>query len=120
MTSWEVVPHGVGRSRWRLPRPSAWADSDLLAVGGDLEPSTLIDAYRRGMFPMGVSELGDRLGWWSPDPRGILPLEGLRVTRSMRQSAKRYEIRVDSCFTRVMRACADPSRGPSWITEAFI
>ena len=72
------------------------------------------------MFPMGVSELRDRLGWWSPDPRGILPLDGLRVTRSMRQSAKRFEIRVDTCFTRVMRACADPSRGPTWISEEFI
>jgi leucyl/phenylalanyl-tRNA--protein transferase len=89
-------------------------------LGADLEPSTVIDAYGRGLFPMGVSELGDRLGWWSPDPRGILPLDGLRVTRSMRQSAKRYEIRVDTCFTRVMRACADPSRGSSWITEEFI
>ena len=97
-----------------------WPDSDLLALGADLEPSTLIDAYRRGMFPMGVGELHDMLGWWSPDPRGILPLDGLRVTRSMRQSAKRFEIRVDTCFTRVIRACADPSRGGSWITEEFI
>jgi leucyl/phenylalanyl-tRNA--protein transferase len=66
--------------------------------------------------------LGGRrpIGWWSPDPRGILPLEGLRVTRSMRQSAKHFEIRVDTCFTRVMRGCADPSRGGTWITEDFI
>ncbi len=120
MTSWEAAPQPVGKSRWPLPPRSAWPDSDLLALGADLEPSTVIDAYRRGMFPMGVSELGDRLGWWSPDPRGILPLDGLRVTRSMGQSVKRYEIRVDTCFTRVMRACADPSRGPSWITEQFI
>ena len=69
---------------------------------------------------MGVEELGDQLGWWSPDPRGILPLDGLRVTRSMRQSAKRFEIRIDTCFTQVMRACADPSRGHTWITEEFI
>ena len=69
---------------------------------------------------MGGGELGDRLGWWSPNPRGIVPLDGLRVTRSMRQSAKRFEIRVDTCFTRVMRGCADSSRGPSWITEEFI
>src|SRR5215208_5441086 len=114
MTSWEAAPRPVGKSRWRWPPLSASPDIDLVALGGDLEPSTVIDAYRRGMFPMGVSELGDRLGWWSPDPRGILPLDGLRVTRSMRQSAKRYEIRVDTCFERVMRACADPSRGRSW------
>ena len=120
MTSWEAAPQPVGKSRWRLPPPSEWPDGDLLTLGADLEPSTLIDAYRRGLFPMGVSELRDRLGWWSPDPRGILPLDGLRLTRSMRQSAKRFEIRVDTCFTRVMRACADPSRGPTWITEEFI
>ena len=119
MTSWESVPQPVGKSRWRLPSPAEWPDSDVLALGADLEPATVIDAYRRGMFPMGVGESGDPIGWWSPDPRGILPLDGLRVTRSMRQSAKRYEIRVDTCFTRVMRGCADPSRGGSWITEAF-
>ena len=56
----------------------------------------------------------------APDPRGILPLDGVRVTRSLRQSARRFEIRVDTCFTRVMRACADPSRGDTWITEEFI
>ena len=120
MTSWEAAPQPVGGSRWQLPPPSKWPDSDLLAVGADLEPSTVIAGYCRGMFPMGADELGDRLGWWSPNPRGILPLDGLRVTRSMRQSAKRYEIRLDTCFTRVMRACADPSRGSSWITEEFI
>jgi leucyl/phenylalanyl-tRNA--protein transferase len=120
MTSWESVPQPVGKSRWRLPPPSEWPDSDVLAVGADLEPATVIDAYRRGMFPMGVDESGDPIGWWSPDPRGILPLDGLRVTRSMRQSAKRFEIRVDTCFVQVMRGCADPSRGGSWITEQFI
>ena len=118
--SWDSVPQPVGKSRWRLPPASQWPDSDLLALGADLEPSTVIEAYRRGLFPMGVGDLGDRLGWWSPDPRGILPLDSLRVTRSMRQSAKRYEIRVDTCFTRVMRGCADPSRGRSWITAAFV
>jgi leucyl/phenylalanyl-tRNA--protein transferase len=118
--SWEATPQPVGKSIWRLPPASEWPQSDLLALGADLEPSTLIDAYRRGAFPMGVNELDDRLGWWSPNPRGILPLDGLRVTRSMRQSAKRFETRVDTCFTRVMRACASSSRGSSWITEDFI
>lgn len=117
---WEAAPQPVGKSRWPLPPPPEWPDSDLLALGADLEPSTVIDAYRRGMFPMGVDELRDHLGWWSPNPRGILPLDGLRVTRSMRQSAKRFEIRVDTCFTRVMHACANPSRGRTWITEEFI
>ena len=60
------------------------------------------------------------IGWWSPDPRGILPLDQLRVTRSMRQSARRYEIRVDTCFARVIRACGDPSRDDGWINEDVI
>ena len=69
---------------------------------------------------MGISELAGLLGWWSPNPRGILPLDGLRVTRSMRQSAKRFDVRVDTCFARVMQGCGDPSRGGSWITGEFI
>ena len=120
MPSWDAKPEPVGKNLWQLPRASEWPDSDLVALGADLEPATVIDAYRRGMFPMGVAEVGDRLGWWSPEPRGVLPLDGLRVTRSMRQSAKRFEIRVDTCFTRVMRGCADLSRGDTWITEAFV
>jgi leucyl/phenylalanyl-tRNA--protein transferase len=118
--TWNVSPQPVGKSRWQLPPVSAWPEGDLLALGADVEPTTVIDAYRRGVFPMGVGELGDRLGWWSPNPRGVLPLDALRVTRSMRQSAKRFEVRVDTCFTRVMRACGDPSRGGSWITQEFI
>ena len=92
----------------------------MIAVGGDLEPATLINAYRRGMFPMEVTALERRLGWWSPELRGIVPLDRLRVTRSMRQSARRFEIRVDTCFTEVMRACGDPSREDGWITNAFV
>jgi len=64
--------------------------------------------------------LGGRLGWWSPERRGIVPLDGLRVTKSMRQSAKRFEIRVDTAFVDVMRACGDPSREDGWITPEFI
>jgi leucyl/phenylalanyl-tRNA--protein transferase len=94
--------------------------ADLVSVGGDLEPETLVDAYRRGIFPMEVSGLPGVLGWWSPDPRGILPLDGLRVTRSLRQSAKRFGVGVDTCFETVIRACADPSREDGWINPAFI
>ena len=67
-----------------------------------------------------VGEEADVLGWWSPDPRGIIPLDGLRVTKSLRQSAKHFEVRVDTCFLDVMRGCADPTREHGWITDAFI
>jgi leucyl/phenylalanyl-tRNA--protein transferase len=60
------------------------------------------------------------MGWWSPNPRGILPLDELRVTRSMRQSAKRFEIRIDTCFTDVVRACADPAREHGWINDEIV
>lgn len=68
-----------------------------------------------------VLQAPDRLvGWWSPDPRGIVPVDNLRVTRSMRQSAKHFEIRVDTCFLDIIRACANPSRESAWITEEFV
>jgi leucyl/phenylalanyl-tRNA--protein transferase len=120
VTTWTTTPQPVGDARWAFPPPEQWPDSDLIAVGGDLETATLIAAYRRGLFPMAVTALGGRLGWWSPEQRGVVPLDGLRVTRSMRQSAKRFEIRVDTCFTEVMRACGDPAREDGWITPDFI
>ena len=119
MTTWSTHPEDVGPSAWGFPEPAQWPDTDLITIGGDLRPGTVLAAYTRGIFPMEVSGTGV-LGWWSPDPRGILPLEGLRTTRSMRQSAKRYEIRVDTCFQDVMRGCADPSRADGWITDEFI
>jgi leucyl/phenylalanyl-tRNA--protein transferase len=119
MTEWRTAPTDVGESEWTFPEPAHWPDADVIAVGGDLRPATILAAYIRGIFPMEVSGTG-LLGWWSPNPRGILPLDLLRTTRSMRQSAKRYEIRVDTCFVDVMRACADPSREDGWITAEFI
>jgi leucyl/phenylalanyl-tRNA---protein transferase len=89
-------------------------------VGGDLVPATLVAAYRQGLFPMVVEGREQMLGWWSPDPRGIVPLDGLRVTRSMRQSAKRYDVRIDTCFADVIHGCGDPSRASGWITGEFI
>jgi leucyl/phenylalanyl-tRNA---protein transferase len=92
----------------------------LLGVGCDLEPGTLLAAYRRGIFPMIVETPEPLLGWWSPNPRGILPLERVRATRSLRQSAKRFEVRVDTAFEQVIRACADPKRPKGWITDEFV
>jgi leucyl/phenylalanyl-tRNA--protein transferase len=92
----------------------------LLGVGCDLEPGTLIAAYRRGIFPMIVETPEPLLGWWSPNPRGILPLERFRATRSLHQSAKRFEVRIDTAFEQVIRACADPKRPKGWITEEFV
>ena len=72
----------------------------VVGVGADLEPGTLLAAYRSGLFPMPV-EGGPRIAWWSPDPRGIIPLDGLRVSRSLRQACRHLEVRVDTAFDRV-------------------
>ena len=120
MTDWLTTPMPVGDSPWWFPPVSEWPDDDLIAVGADLAPSTLVAAYRRGLFPMQVDQRRGTVGWWSPNPRGVLPLDGLRVTRSMRQSAKHFDVRVDTCFSEVMRACGNPSRPHGWITEEFI
>lgn len=101
-------------STWGFP-PAGTADDDgVVGVGADLEPGTLLAAYRQGLFPMPLGRRGP-IAWWSPDPRGVLPLDGLRVSRSLRRSCGRYEIRVDTRFVEVVRACADPRRPHGWI-----
>lgn len=101
---------------WSFPDPDAADDAGVVGIGGDLEPGTLLQAYRSGLFPMHVDR-GRTLAWWSPDPRGVLPLDQLRVSRSLRRSCDRYELRVDSAFDEVVDACADPKRPHGWITE---
>jgi leucyl/phenylalanyl-tRNA--protein transferase len=90
---------------------------DLVAVGGDLQPATLLDAYSRGLFPMGLGEGGGRpMGWWSPDPRGVLRMDQLRVSRSLRRSVRRMQVSVDQAFDDVIKVCADKGRDRGWIT----
>ena len=71
------------------------------------------------MFPMPVRG-HKRIAWWSPDPRGVLPLDGLLVSRSLRRSCRDYEVRIDTAFEAVMRACGDRRRPDGWITEPFV
>jgi leucyl/phenylalanyl-tRNA--protein transferase len=90
---------------------------DLVGAGADLEPGTVLAAYRAGLFPMGLGRHGKGpIGWWSPDPRGVLPLDGLRLTRSLRRACDRFATTVDAAFGQVVAACADPSRPGRWIT----
>ena len=105
-------------NRWRLPLPELADDDGLCGIGADLAPGTLLAAYRTGIFPMPMRK--KLLGWWSPDPRGVIPLDGLVVSRSLRRSCKRYEVRFDSRFRDVMEHCGDPSRPHGWITAPFV
>ena len=111
------------------PLPTSWefdlteveAGEDLVAVGGDLRAGTLLEAYRSGVFPMGLGEHGARpLGWWSPDPRGVLLPGGVHASRSLRRSLRQFEMRVDTAFDEVLAACADPSRDGRWITPEIV
>jgi leucyl/phenylalanyl-tRNA--protein transferase len=104
-------------SRWQLDLDQATSQDDLVGVGADLEPGTLLMAYRAGLFPMGLGDHGDPpTGWWSPDPRGVLLPGQVRISRSLRRSLRHFDIRVDTAFAEVMAGCADPAREGSWIT----
>lgn len=102
-----------------FPPVSTADDNDLVAIGADLEPGTVLAAYRHGLFPMPIRRRGP-IGWWSPDPRGVLELGALHITRSMRQSAKRFEIRVDTAFDDVIEVCGDPQRPQGWIDKRVL
>jgi leucyl/phenylalanyl-tRNA--protein transferase len=108
------VPIDPPPTPWAFPPASAADELGVVGVGADLEPGTLLAAYRQGLFPMPAGG-SRRTAWWSPDPRGVLPLDGLRITRSLRRSCGRYEVRVDTCFAEVIRRCADPGRDGGWI-----
>jgi leucyl/phenylalanyl-tRNA---protein transferase len=114
------VPTEPPVSGWVFPDPAAADDDDLVGMGADLAPGTILSAYRRGLFPMPADDADLPMLWWSPQQRGVLPLDGLRVSRSLRQSARKMEIRLDTAFAEVIRACADPSRDSGWIDEEIV
>lgn len=96
--------------------------SGLLAAGGDLSATRLLAAYRLGIFPW--FSPGDPILWWSPDPRTVLVPDEFRVSRSLAKILRqhRYEVRFDTAFEQVMRACAAPRNGQpgTWINEDMI
>jgi len=107
-------------SRFRFPHAGR-ADSDgFLAVGGDLRPGTLLLAYRNGIFPWTTHPIT----WWSPDPRAIIPLDGVHVSRSLRKvlQRERFRLSLDQAFRQVMEGCAKPRPGreETWISPQFI
>ena len=91
----------------------------LLAAGGDLGSERLLAAYRRGIFPW--YEEGQPLLWWSPDPRCVFLPGDFRLSRRLRRDLKRStaEIRINTAFEKVVRACARPRRyhAGTWITK---
>jgi leucyl/phenylalanyl-tRNA--protein transferase len=111
-----MVPVEPEASDVEFPDATQRDEHGRVFVGGDLRPGTILTAYRRGLFPM---RQGDgQLAWWSPDPRGVLRLADLRVSRSLRQSCSHYDITVDTAFDEVIAGCAERQEGEyHWITE---
>jgi leucyl/phenylalanyl-tRNA--protein transferase len=108
----------------RFPPVELATPEGLLAIGGDLSPERLLAAYRHGVFPW-YSE-GQPILWWSPDPRTVLLLDKLKVSRSLRKTLRsgRFRVCVDKRFAEVMKSCAMPRRNQSqpgtWITPEML
>jgi len=107
----------------RFPDPRRAPGDAPVAAGGDLEPATLLDAYRHGIFPWPLDEGHGPapLLWWSPDPRAVIPLDGLHVSRTLARTLRRgvFACAVDTDFDAVVAYCADRPGEGTWITPAM-
>ena len=103
---------------WELPDPNDADEQGIVGIGADLEPATLLAAYRAGLFPM---RLGARaaIAWWSPDPRGVIPLDGFHASRSLRKARPHFDVTFNSAFAAVVAGCANPARPHGWIDSSF-
>ena len=114
------LPLDPGECVWDFPPADTADEHGIVCVGADLEPATVLGAYRQGLFPMRLGGKGGMLAWWSPDPRGIMPLDGFHASRSLRRRRDRFAVTVDVAFEAVMRACGDPKRPHGWISDDFV
>ncbi|GAA3078287.1 leucyl/phenylalanyl-tRNA--protein transferase [Kribbella aluminosa] len=112
------MPIEPAPTQWEFPPVGVAGSSDVVAGGADLAPGTVLAAYRRGLFPM-PDHRGSVL-WWSPVDRGVIDVAGYQPSRSLRRARAKFEIRVDTAFDQVIRACADPRRPGSWIDRDII
>ena len=105
-----------------FPPVSAAGDHGLLAVGGDLSPARLMAAYEHGTFPWFMED--EPIMWWAPPERAVLPAQGLKVTKSMRNILNRrpFRITMDRCFEEVVRQCQQAPRDGegTWITDDIV
>lgn len=113
------MPIALDQRLW-FPAADTADDDGLVAVGGDLSPERLQLAYRSGIFPWSVKPIT----WWSPDPRGVMPLDEFHISASLKKFLQRcpYEVTMDKAFREVITACAapGPKRGGVWISREFI
>ena len=113
----------IYKNKLEFPHPCYANEDGILGVGGDLSIDRLLLAYSNGIFPWFNEE--DPIIWWSPDPRMVLFPDNLKISKSMRQVIKKntFEIRYDTAFEKVMRACSTvPREGQdgTWITDDIL
>lgn len=118
-----VERHTLARPHLLDPCPHSFGDvrrappGGLVARGGDFRPGTIVHAYRSGVFPW--PQRGHEHLWFSPDPRAIIPLDGLHVSRRLERTLRqgRFLLTVDAAFDRVIDACARGRPEGTWITR---
>jgi leucyl/phenylalanyl-tRNA--protein transferase len=112
------MPTPLDHSVWDFPSPGQMPKDDLVSLGADLKPETLIDSYRHGIFPMHIQIENKReIGWWSPQQRGILPLNKINISSSLKKSMKKYFVTFDQDFDSVIDGCGDDKRPKGWINK---
>jgi len=117
-----MIPWLTSDADFPPPELALREPNGLLCAGGDLSPQRLLAAYRAGIFPW--FSAGDPVLWWSPDPRMVLFPHEFRISRSLRRTLRsgRFEVRLDTAFSDVIRACAEtprPGQNGTWITQAM-
>lgn len=102
-----------------FPDPHTVPGDQPFARGENYDPRVLLDAYRHGIFPWPVD---DEVYWWSPDPRAVIELDALRISRSLRRTLRRsgWRTTTDTAFDAVMRACAHERGTGTWITGSYM
>jgi leucyl/phenylalanyl-tRNA---protein transferase len=112
------MPTPLDASVWDFPTAEQMPKDDLVTLGADLKPETLIDSYKHGIFPMHLQIENKReIGWWSPQQRGILPLNKINISSSLKKSMKKYYVTFDQDFDAVIEGCGDDKRPKGWINK---
>jgi leucyl/phenylalanyl-tRNA--protein transferase len=112
------MPTPLEPSVWDFPMLDQMPKDDLVILGADLKPETVIDSYKHGIFPMHIEVEGKReIGWWSPQQRGILPLNKINISKSLQKSMKKFRVTFDQDFDQVIDGCGDDKRPQGWINK---
>ena len=112
------MPTPLEASVWDFPTLEQMPQDDLVILGADLKPETVIDSYQHGIFPMHIEVANKRqIGWWSPQQRGILPLNKINISKSLQKSMKKFHVSFDQAFDQVIDGCGDDKRPQGWINK---